>query len=136
MTIDYPNSKERTTPSGPPLARASGGFLRWQGVVRLVLAIMVTISMLALPTLTGAEENRRLRSGDPPEYSELAKKLNIRGIARVQVTIAPDGSIKDVKELGGNPLLLASLTSAVKKWKYEAADKTSVLEVKFVFPIE
>ena len=134
MTIDY--SKERKASSGPPPACAGGRSLDWHSLLRLVLTIMLAISILAAPTLTGAEENRRLRSGDPPEYPELAKKLNLRGIARVQVTIAPDGSVKDIKELGGNPLLLASLASAVKKWKYEATDKMSVLEVKFAFPVE
>ncbi len=133
MTID--DFKGRNTSSGP-LARASGRSLDWHGMLRLVLAVMLTISMLTVPALTGAEETRRLRSGDPPEYSELAKKLNIRGVARVQVTVAPDGSVKEVKELGGNPVLVAALSNAVKKWKYEAMDKTSVLEVKFAFPIE
>jgi hypothetical protein len=134
MTID--DFKGRNTSSRPALARAGGWSLDLHGMLRLALAVMLTISMLTVPTLAGAEETRRLRSGDPPEYSELAKKLNLRGIARVQVTVAPDGSVKEVKELGGNPLLLAALTSAVKKWKYEAMDKTSVVEVKFAFPIE
>jgi len=134
MTTD--NFKERSTSSGPPLAQAGGWSLRRPSVLRLVLAILLTIPMLMAPARIGAEENRRLRSGDPPEYSELAKKLKLRGVARVQVTIAPDGTVKEIKELGGNPLLLASLSSAVKKWKYEAADKTSTLEVKFAFPIE
>ncbi len=134
MTDNY--SRKRTASSGAPLARAGGRPLNWHGVLRLALAIIFALSVVTLPALTGAEEPRRLQSGDPPEYSELAKKLNLRGIARVQVTVAPDGSVKEIKELGGNPLLLASLTSAVKKWKYEAANKTSVLEVKFAFPIE
>ena len=134
MTVEY--SRKRTVCSGPQPAHAGGWALNWHSVFRLALTIMLAISLLTIPTLTGAEEERRLRSGDPPEYPELAKKLNLRGVARVQVTITPDGSVKEIKELGGNPLLLAALTSAVKKWKYEATDKVSTLEVKFAFPLE
>lgn len=74
-----------------------------------------------------------MKSGEPPEYPELARRLNMRGTARVQVTIAPDGTVKEVKELGGNPVLVDALARAVKKWKYETAEKTSLLEVKFDF---
>jgi len=134
MTVEY--SRKRTVSSGPLPAHAGGLALNWQSVFRLAVTIMLAIALLVVPTLTGAEEARRLRSGDPPEYPELAKKLNLRGVARVQVTITPDGSVKEIKELGGNPLLLAALTSAVKNWKYEATDKVSTLEVRFAFPLE
>ncbi len=134
MTVEY--SRKRTVSSGPPPARAGGLDLNWHSVFRLAVTIMLAIALLVVPTLTDAEEARRLRSGDPPEYPELAKKLNLRGVARVQVTVTPDGSVSEIKELGGNPLLLAALTSAVKKWKYEATDKVSTLEVKFAFPLE
>ncbi|HLJ27634.1 MAG TPA: energy transducer TonB [Candidatus Angelobacter sp.] len=114
-----------------PTTHTGFRFLNWHGMLRLVL-----VFVLAISTLAGSEQDRKLRSGEPPQYPELARRLNIRGIVRVQVTIAPDGSVKEVKELGGNPVLLLALTSAVKTWKYEAADRTSVLEVKFAFPSE
>jgi TonB family protein len=81
-------------------------------------------------------DERRIRSGDPPEYPELARRLNLHGLARVQATIAPDGTVKQVKELGGNPVLVDALVRAVKKWKYEPADKTSTVEVKFDFVLQ
>jgi TonB family protein len=114
-----------------PTTHTGFRFLNWHGMMRLVLVFVLAISAFA-----GSEQDRKLRSGEPPQYPELARKLNIRGIVRVQVTIAPDGSVKEVKELGGNPVLLVALTGAVKTWKYEAADRTSVLEVKFAFPPE
>ena len=104
---------------------------RWLGrqcTLRLVLALL-----LAVPAVTYGQETRKPKSNAPPEYPELARRVGIRGIARVQVTVAPDGSVKNVKELGGNPVLVDALTRAVKKWKYEPADKTSILEVQFSF---
>ncbi len=69
----------------------------------------------------------------PPEYPELARKLNIQGTARVLVTVANDGKVAGVKDLGGNPILVDALTQAVKKWKYEPADHESAVEVRFEF---
>ena len=69
----------------------------------------------------------------PPEYPELARKMNIQGVARVLLTVASDGRVVGVKELGGNPVLVASLVQAVHKWKYESADRESEIEVRFEF---
>jgi TonB family protein len=126
-----PTSQNRGAHSGPPPERAGHRLLGRTKLLRLLLA-----GLLAISAVTSGQETRRLRSGDPPEYPELAKRLNIRGLARVQASIAPNGSVLEVKELGGHPLLVDALGRAVKKWKYEAADKTSNIEVKFRFPSE
>ncbi len=129
MSLNH--STDQEIGPGPTPERPFIRFVGQQGVLRLVLAVL-----LAMSAFTSGEQTRRLRSGDPPEYPEIAKKLNIRGIARVQATVAPDGSVKEIKELGGNPVLLQALVSAVRKWKYEATDRTSSIEVRFVFPAE
>jgi TonB family protein len=79
------------------------------------------------------ESGRKIKTTVPPEYPDIAKKLNIRGTVRVEVTVAPDGTVKKVKELGGNPVLLDAFTHAVKQWKYETAPKESVFEIKYEF---
>lgn len=76
---------------------------------------------------------RKLKLSVPPEYPELARKMNIQGVARVLLTVTADGRVIGVKELGGNPVLVAALSQAVKKWKYEAADRESEIEVRFEF---
>lgn len=77
--------------------------------------------------------SRKPKSNPLPEYPELARKMNITGMARVLVTVAPDGNVETVKELGGNPVLVAALVKAVKKWKYEPAEHQSEFEVKYRF---
>ncbi len=99
-----------------------------KGMLLLVFAILFGFSVFS-----HGEDARKLKSSVPPEYPELARRLSLRGVARVQATIAPDGTVKEVKELGGNPVLVEALTRAVKKWKYEPANTTSVVEVKFEF---
>jgi len=76
---------------------------------------------------------RKLKLSVPPDYPELARKMNIQGVARVLLTVTPDGRVVGVKELGGHPVLLTALSQAVKKWKYEAADHESEVEVRFEF---
>jgi len=76
---------------------------------------------------------RKLKVNVPPEYPELARKMNIQGVARVLLTVTSDGRVVGVKELGGNPVLVAALAQAVRKWKYESADHESEIEVRFEF---
>ena len=79
------------------------------------------------------EDSRKVKKSVPAEYPELARQMNIRGLARVMVTITPEGAVKEVKEVGGHPLLIDALVRAVKKWKYEPAAKESIIEVKAEF---
>lgn len=106
-------------------------------------AVLVLIATLLWNTLatspassqtSQAQTNtRKLKYSVPPEYPELARKTNIQGVARVLLTVAADGRVVAVKELGGNPVLVAALVQAVRKWKYESADHDSEIEVKFEF---
>jgi TonB family protein len=76
---------------------------------------------------------RKVKVTVPPEYPELARKMNIQGLARVLATVTPDGVVAGVKELGGNPILVDALVQAVRKWKYEATDHESQIEVRYEF---
>ena len=98
-----------------------------------LLPVVALSLLLAASAMSHAEEHRRVKSDPPPEYPELARKMHIQGVARVELTVLPDGSVGKVKELGGNPVLLDALVRAVRKWRYESADRESVVEVQFEF---
>jgi TonB family protein len=95
-------------------------------------AVLVLIATLLWNTLalshassqtSPAQANtRKIKYSVPPEYPELARKANIQGVARVLLTVAADGRVVAVKELGGNPVLVDALEQAVRKRKYEPAD--------------
>ena len=111
---------------------------RTRNWVRGLVAILglLLVSCLVFPQTVQQQEPepaRKLKSSVPPEYPELARRLNLRGAARVSVTVAADGRVTSAKELGGNPVLVEALIRAVKKWKYEPAAKETVIEVKFEF---
>lgn len=76
---------------------------------------------------------RKLKNRVEPVYPELAKRNNISGSARVELLITPDGRVKDVKVLGGHPVLVQAAIAAVMKWKYEPAAEESTVIIKFDF---
>lgn len=99
----------------------------------IVTLLWNTMAMTPASAQTQTTNTRKLKVSVTPEYPELARKMNIQGAARVLLTVATDGRVVGVKELGGNPVLVASLVQAVRKWKYEAADHESDIEVRFEF---
>jgi TonB family protein len=79
------------------------------------------------------EAARRLERSVPPEYPAIAERMKLTGTVQVQVLVKPDGTVKEVKILGGHPLLAAALARAVMKWKYQPAPRETVEAVKFSF---
>lgn len=69
----------------------------------------------------------------PPEYPELARNMNLKGTAQVEAVVRPDGTVKDVRILGGHPLLADALARAVKQWRYQPAARQTTELVKFTF---
>src|SRR4051812_15371087 len=76
---------------------------------------------------------RKLKNRVEPGYPELAKRNNISGTARVELLVTAEGRVKEVKVLGGNPVLVQAVIAAVTKWKYEPAAEESTVVVKFDF---
>jgi hypothetical protein len=48
---------------------------------------------------------RKVKSRVAPVYPSLARQMNIAGVVKVQVTVAPNGTVKATKLVGGHPLL-------------------------------
>jgi TonB family protein len=113
-----------------PLRNPGGS--RWM-LSRVWAGLLLIIIFFAWCKPAGAQDSRKVKVSVQPTYPELAKKNKIQGATRLQVVIAPDGTIKDIKVLGGNPVLVQASVEAVKKWKYEPApgETTSVLKFEF-----
>ena len=76
---------------------------------------------------------RKVKSRVPPEYPDIARKMSLTGIVRLQVVISANGSVKDTKVIGGHPILAAAAADAVKKWKFDSASAESTETVEFKF---
>ena len=91
---------------------------------------------LAKPEHSGSETasaGRHVQVQVPPEYPEFAQRMRLAGTVQIQAVVRADGTVKDVKVIGGPPLLADALTQAVRKWRYEPSSKESVELVKFNF---
>jgi TonB family protein len=77
--------------------------------------------------------NRKTKTKVAPVYPELAKRMNISGVVKILITVAPNGSIKDAKVYGGHPVLANAALDAVKRWRFEAGpeETTGVVEFRF-----
>jgi TonB family protein len=47
--------------------------------------------------------------------------------------ITPNGDVKSVEVLGGNPILAESAVAAVEKWRYSPAPSRTITEVQVPF---
>jgi protein TonB len=94
------------------------------------LAIAISLTATNIPA---QETNRKVISNPTPAYPELARKAHLVGVVKVQVVIAADGKIKEVKVIGGHPLLVDSVQETLKNWKYAPAsgETTTVLAFNF-----
>jgi TonB family protein len=88
--------------------------------------------VLLLSALTFADARKPVANPDP-EYPEIARRMNITGVVKVEIVIAEDGSIKSMKVLGGHPLLVDAVQKALKKWKYAPAGSETTMQLDFKF---
>jgi TonB family protein len=105
---------------------------RWMGPMVLA-SVLVIFGFFTCGTASAQAISRKLKNRVEPVYPELAKRNNISGSARVELLITPEGRVKDVKVLGGNPVLVQAVIVAVMKWKYEPAAAESTVVIKFDF---
>jgi TonB family protein len=103
---------------------------------RSFLGIALCLLLVAcVAPLAAAQEglSRKAINQPTPDYPQLARKMNLSGSVKIEVTINADGTIKNTKVVGGNPLLAASAEKTVKMWKYEPAkyESTGTITVNF-----
>lgn len=107
---------------------------------RKTAGMLTTLAMLLTVGAAGVSGQdaptdllRRAKSKVQPVYPELARKMKLVGSVKVEVVVAPNGSVKDAKVVGGHPVLANAALEAVKKWRFEPApgESTGVVDFKF-----
>jgi TonB family protein len=101
------------------------------------ILLLTTVLLSSLPVAAQSSEqnssDRKLITRVEPEYPEALKRLYIGGVVRLEVLVAPNGTVKSTKLLGGSPILGQSTMKAVKQWKYAPAATEETLIVKLEF---
>ena len=80
-----------------------------------------------------AEIARKVKSKVSPSYPALAKRMNISGVVKVQITVDKTGVVRNAKLVGGHPILADAALDAVRKWRYEGAAEETTGVVEFHF---
>lgn len=104
-----------------------------------VLCWMVVGSAVVRPVTAAAEDHeeqaltRKVKNKVAPTYPDVARRMSIAGTVKVLVIVAPNGSIKSTKVVGGHPLLVNSALEALKRWRFEPGpdENTGIVEFKF-----
>ena len=90
--------------------------------------------------MTGVSNTRAQETGTrkakvkvTPKYPDLARRMKIAGVVKIQATVAANGAVKDCRVVGGHPVLANAVIEAVQKWRFEAGpqEKTENLEFRF-----
>ncbi len=99
-----------------------------------LFAVVALLATFLVTTAARADDSdRKVRQKVSPLYPELARKVNVSGIVRLQVEVSPSGEVRKVSVVGGHPLLIPAAEDAVKKWKYEPGKETTTAIVEFKF---
>jgi TonB family protein len=100
--------------------------------IGLQAAILALLLVLALPA--GAVE-RAVKSRINPVYPEIARRMKITGVVKLEVKVDPDGKVIDIKTLTGNRALSTAAEDAVRKWRFVPAAAESTIEVEVNFTL-
>jgi TonB family protein len=109
-----------------------------QRTAMAVLA-MLTLTVSLAPIRAGAQQeqtaelNRKAKTKVEPTYPELARRMRLSGVVKIEVVVAANGTVKDARVVGGHPVLASAALDAAKKWRFEPAsvESTGVIDFKF-----
>lgn len=104
---------------------------RWIFILVAVVAFVGTPAA-AQDTDASAHARKVIRRVEPV-YPDLARRTLTRGMVKLIAVVAPNGSVKSVEPVGGNPVLLKAAQDAVMNWKYAPGpDETKeLIELQF-----
>jgi TonB family protein len=104
-------------------------------VFKLLIATLtlVSCSLQVCAQSAEVEDKRPAKRLVQPVIPELATKLNLSGAVKIEVTIAPDGTVKSTRIVGGHPVLAAAAESAAQKSTFQPGPKETVEVIEFRF---
>jgi TonB family protein len=106
-------------------------------LIVVFILLLTTVLLSSLPVAAQSSEqnspDRKVITRVEPEYPDALKRLYIGGVVRLEVLVAPNGTVKSTKLLGGSPILGQSTMKAVKQWKYAPAATEETLTVRLEF---
>jgi TonB family protein len=103
---------------------------------RWIASLTLMVALLLTPLGVRGYSDRKVKVDVKPQYPLMAKKMSVSGTVKLELTVAPNGTVKSIKVLGGHPLLIEAAESAAKQRKYEAGPEETTETVAFNFTLE
>jgi len=105
-----------------------------RGAIRRFQAVALALLLAAMAIPARADE-RGIKVRAAPAYPELAKRIRISGVVRVEATVDPDGQVSQLKAVSGNRALCPAGEDAVRKWRFTPTDVQSTVTVEVTFTL-
>jgi TonB family protein len=104
-----------------------------KGRVALLVAVTLIFALAYARAQESTDAARKVVLKTQAAYPTLAQSMNIRGVVKLEVRVAPNGIVKSVDVKGGHPILTQSAVTAVGHWKFEPAshETRELVEIKF-----
>lgn len=125
------NSEGKIAPS-PRTARRSKRCPLLHSLLLTFLAVCLAMPLGSRAQDSGGRERKVITRIDP-QYPATLQRLYIGGVVRLQVVVAPNGSVQSATLVGGNPILGQSAITAVKQWKYAPGNTSTTLTERIEF---
>jgi len=106
---------------------------RWTAILTLLFAATILVCPQKSFSQDDSESKRKVTSRVMPDYPDMARRMSLRGVVKVDAVVGSNGVVKTVEIKGGHPVLAQAAVTAVRKWKWEpsAHDTREPVEVKF-----
>ena len=94
---------------------------------------MLYVPAVAQESVKTDELSRKPRTKVAPVYPDVARRMGVSGIVKLSVVVAPNGTVKSSKVIGGHPVLVNAAMDAMRQWKFESAptESSGIVEFKF-----
>lgn len=106
---------------------------RWTAILTLLFASMIALCPQKSFSQDDSESKRKVTNRVLPDYPDMARRMSLRGIVKVDAVVGSNGVVKTVEIRGGHPVLAQAAVAAVRKWKWEPSshETREPVEVKF-----
>jgi TonB family protein len=96
------------------------------------LAILMLMGTVAT-TAFAAEGGRQVLVIAPSVYPVMARQLHVGGTVRMQAVVSSTGKIKELKVIGGHPLLTEAALDSARKWQFQpsATETVEVIAINY-----
>jgi protein TonB len=91
--------------------------------VNLVLLSLTLCGAMILPAqavkrITKLEAVGAATTKIQPEYPPVARQLKLEGSVELEADVGETGSVTEVREVSGNPVLAKAAATALRKWRF------------------